>query len=67
MSATERRLRTPPEASTRLGVPLDTLRMWRQRGKGPAYVRIGRHVRYADEDLDAFVAANRVDPSEKVA
>ena len=29
-----------------------------------AYVKLGRHVRIAEYDLDAFVAANRVDVGE---
>jgi hypothetical protein len=43
-------------------VPEGTMRQWRYLGKGPAYVKIGRHVRYRRADLDAFIAAQRVDP-----
>lgn len=54
------------EASSKYlgGVPEGTLRQWRYLGKGPAYVKIGRHVRYRRADLDMFIAAQRVDPSK---
>jgi Helix-turn-helix domain len=44
------------------GVPTRTLRQWRYVGKGPAYIRIGRHIRYRVEDLDGYVAGQRGDP-----
>ena len=31
---------------------------------GGAYVKLGRHVRIATRDLDAFIAASRVDVAE---
>jgi Helix-turn-helix domain len=37
------------------------LRKWRREGKGPAYVRVGRSVRYRVDDLDAFLTAHRVE------
>lgn len=43
-------------------IPTGTLRQWRYLNKGPAYSKIGRHVRYRVDDLDAFIAAQRVDP-----
>jgi hypothetical protein len=42
------------------GVAPATLRNWRSRGVGPAYVRIGGVIRYQRADLDAFV--ERVEP-----
>ena len=53
------------QAARYLGVSPDTLRIWRQRkhrARGPAFVRLGRIVRYLRGDLDAWLAANRVDP-----
>lgn len=44
-----------------------TLRAWRHRGKGPAYVKppgTGK-IRYRIIDLDAFVEAGRVVPAKK--
>jgi hypothetical protein len=33
------------------------LRKWRYSGTGPAYVKIGRLVRYRQADIDSFVHA----------
>ncbi len=38
-----------------LGVPTGTLANWRYQGRGPAYVRIGRHVRYRADDIARWV------------
>ncbi len=35
-----------------------TLEAWRQRGIGPAYVKIGRSVRYRLDTIEAYEAAN---------
>jgi len=47
------------EAAERLGCTVSTLRKWRSQGKGPAYVKVGRLVRYAEGDLQAYVDGNR--------
>ena len=47
-------LLTPPDVSTYLGVPLGTLANWRYLGRGPAYLRVGRHVRYRRSDVAAW-------------
>ena len=48
-------LLTPEEVSTFLGVPVGTLANWRYLGRGPTFVRIGRHVRYRSEDLGSWI------------
>lgn len=53
-------LLTPEEAARFLGVKEDTLYRWRHRGSGPAYVRVGRFVRYHKDDLNAWLAEQRV-------
>lgn len=45
-----------------LGCKVSTLRKWRMLGKGPAFCRVGRLVRYSEADLVAFIAATRVEP-----
>jgi len=50
-------LLTPTEVSDYLGVPVGTLANWRYQGRGPAFLRVGRHVRYRTEDLAAWVGA----------
>ena len=53
----EDRLWSVTEASFYLGVPVNTLYMWRSEGIGPASRRVGRHLRYRREDVDAWVAS----------
>ncbi len=51
------------EAAEYLGpVQVRTLQDWRVRRVGPAYVKLGKRVAYDVADLDAFVAAQRVEP-----
>lgn len=49
-------LSTPKELATQLGVSLDTLKRWRRLKQGPAWVRVGRQVRYAADAIDAWLA-----------
>lgn len=37
-----------------------TLQRWRLEGRGPAYIKMGKRVGYAPEDLRAFIAKNTV-------
>ena len=53
---------TEVEAAARLGLKVATLRAWRHQGRGPAYVRLGRAIRYLASDLNDFVHANRHAP-----
>lgn len=51
------------EAARYLGpVAVRTLQDWRNRGCGPAYSKLGKRVAYAVADLDAYLAAGRVEP-----
>lgn len=45
---------TPQNLSERLGVPLKTVYIWRERGKGPRGFRVGKYVRYRLEDVEAW-------------
>jgi excisionase family DNA binding protein len=47
------------EAAARLGLKVATLRAWRHQGRGPAYVRLGRAVRYLATDIDDYLHSNR--------
>ena len=42
--------------SRRWNIAPRTLERWRAEGRGPQFVRIGRHVRYRKADIDAFEA-----------
>lgn len=48
-------LLSPADVSRVLGVPTSTLASWRWAGTGPAYLRVGRHVRYRAADLDSWI------------
>lgn len=49
---------TTPQAAEYLGnLKPNTLEIWRIRGEGPRYRKIGRLVRYAVSDLDAYLEA----------
>lgn len=53
------RLLGPEDLAGYLGVPLKTIYRWRYRGEGPASYRVGRHVRYKLEDVEAWLQARR--------
>lgn len=50
-------LLTIAEAAAYLRTPVPTLRYWRHLGVGPASFKIGRHVRYWQSELDAWIEA----------
>ena len=49
------RLHRPEEVAEALGVPVATLYQWRYKGIGPTAVKVGRHLRYRDEDVTQFI------------
>ena len=51
------------QASKILGIAVQTLRNWRQEGKGPAYLKIGRSVKYSIDDLKRFLEAHKINPT----
>lgn len=46
---------SPAELAELLNVPVQTIYHWRYRGYGPRAYRIGRHVRYQPEDVQAWL------------
>lgn len=50
------------QAAELLGCSVATLRKWRLLGTGPAYVKVGRLVRYREADLMAYLDAHCVQP-----
>lgn len=55
-------LLTPVEVGEYLGVPIGTLANWRYLGRGPAFIRFGRHVRYRATDIAAWVDRQQTRP-----
>lgn len=41
----------------------EKLAQWRHKRKGPPYFKLGRKIIYRGADLNAWVGAHRVDPS----
>ena len=48
------------EAANFLNLSKQTLRNWRTQGRGPAYSKAGRAVRYSLEDLRRYMEKNRI-------
>jgi hypothetical protein len=42
-----------------LGVPVSTVSNWRVEGKGPKFIKVGKHVRYAIDDVVAWTNENK--------
>lgn len=51
----ESKLLTLQEVADYLSVPPATLYAWRHKGTGPKGLRVGRHVRYRKNDLEAWL------------
>jgi len=51
------------EAAKVLCCSVATLRKWRLLGNGPAYIKVGRLVRYSEADLATYLDANRKEPA----
>lgn len=52
------------EVAAMTGISKPQLDLWRVQGKGPRYLKIGRLVRYARDDLMAWLDAHRVNIGE---
>ena len=50
------------EAGRIMGVAPQSLRNWRCLGRGPAYSKKGRLIRYRVQDLLDFMNSGRIDP-----
>lgn len=53
-------LMTAAEVADFLKISVDTLANWRYLGRGPAYVRQGRVVRYSPESLSVWIGTHEV-------
>ncbi|WP_431876178.1 helix-turn-helix transcriptional regulator [Amycolatopsis sacchari] len=50
-----KKLLTIDDLSDYLGIPKGTLYQWRTKGYGPTGIRVGKHVRYRPDDVDAWL------------
>jgi excisionase family DNA binding protein len=46
---------TAQDVATYLGVTVQTLYDWRLRGSGPPVMKVGRHLRYRESDVMAWL------------
>ena len=53
------------EAARWLGLAAGTLQNWRFRGQGPAFIRLGKAIRYEPESLARFVEQGRTAKSTR--
>jgi hypothetical protein len=51
------------EAAQTLKVKKLTMTAWRHRGQGPAYVRVGKLIKYTPSQLKEYVASRIVRPT----
>lgn len=51
------------QAAQWLGIKAQTLSLWRTQRKGPAFVKLGRAVRYRLDDLQAFLSSSSDRPA----
>ncbi len=47
----------PEDVAEYFGISVETIYQWRSRGYGPPGRRIGKHVRYKPEDVEAWFEA----------
>jgi hypothetical protein len=48
---------SPRDLSALIGVSTGTLRSWRERGDGPAWLKTGKLIKYAPGDVEAWLSA----------
>ncbi len=58
------RFMTPQELSGMLTVPEPTLAKWRYEGTGPAYIRVGKHVRYPADEIERWISERYSTPRQ---
>jgi excisionase family DNA binding protein len=58
---------TEDEAAAYLDLRPTTLASWRNKNVGPAYLKVGRLIRYRQADLDAWLNSRLVTPPSAVA
>ncbi|MGE3512697.1 MAG: helix-turn-helix transcriptional regulator [Vicinamibacterales bacterium] len=49
------------DASNYINYSRAALRVWRRQSRGPAFIQVGRSIRYRRGDLDDWLSAHRVE------
>ena len=57
-----------PATAAKVGLQKNTLEIWRTKGIGPRFVKVGRRVMYRVSDIEAYLDANTcLSTSDKAA
>lgn len=56
-------LATPQDVAAYLKIPVKTLAEWRSKGTGPAFHKVGVHVRYRWADVDLWLCQKQSVPA----
>ena len=59
------RLMSQRETANFMGRSVRTLAIWRRKGYGPVFLKVGGAVMYSREDIAEFYRSIRIDPKEK--
>jgi excisionase family DNA binding protein len=59
------KLLTPDDLADYLVVPVSTVYKWNYEGTGPRPIRVGRHVRYSEEDVLSWLESHRGEEASK--
>lgn len=62
MEKLKQNLLSEQAVAEQLALSLSTLRNWRCKGRGPAYFKMGRAVRYNEKDILAYQLSRRIVP-----
>lgn len=52
-------LLTTAELAAYPGIPRATIYAWNYRGEGPPSIKVGRHLRYRESDIEAWLDQQR--------
>ena len=58
---------SPAATAFQLNVRPQTLALWRSRGHGPPYVKVGNRISYRPQDIASWLAKQLVVPSKRAA
>jgi hypothetical protein len=53
---------SPQDLADRWGISTGTLALWRQHGKGPCFIQVGRLIRYLVSEVEAFERQQKNEP-----
>jgi excisionase family DNA binding protein len=51
----DNKLLTTEEVAEFLGVPVQTIYVWRTKKSGPKSIKVGKHLRFRQADIDAWL------------